>query len=347
MIAELSTSHTYIWGGDRVSPDRIRVGMLGADIAPEGPGGYYKITKIYPLEPSAIDQQSPLTLSHAGVEVGDYVLAVNGEEIKLPDNFYSAFLNLVDTEVLLTVSDKPSFKDAREVMVKTIGGEGGVRYLDWVRTNREYVEKASDGRIGYIHIPDMGTSGLIEFQRTFYPQLDKPGLLIDARYNGGGFVSELILRRLSVNLLAYGKPRKGKVYRYPDDAVNAHMAVLTNQQAGSDGDIFPRVFKLAELGPVIGMRTWGGVVGIRMDKPFIDGGMMTIPEFAWWEAGEGWTMENYGVDPDIEIENMPGDVIHGKDAQLEKGIQVLIEELRKDPKKQPDLPAYPDKSKKK
>ena len=159
-------------------------------------------------------------------------------------------------------------------------------------------------------------------------------------------MSELILRRLSVDLLAYGKPRKGKPYRYPDDAVNAHKAVLTNQQAGSDGDIFPRAFKLAKLGPVIGMRTWGGVVGIRMDKPFIDGGMMTIPEFAWWEADGGWTMENYGVDPDIEVENMPGDVIRGKDAQLEEGIAVLLEELKKDPKKQPPVPAFPDKRKK-
>jgi tricorn protease len=228
-----------------------------------------------------------------------------------------------------------------------MGGEMGVRYLDWVRSNREQVYEASDGRIGYIHIPDMSTSGLIEFQRTFYPQLDKPALLIDARYNGGGFVSDLILRRISVDLLAYGKPRKGKVYRYPDDAVNAHKVVLTNQQAGSDGDIFPRAFKLAKLGPVIGKRTWGGVVGIRSDKPFIDGGMMTIPEFAWWEADGGWTMENYGVDPDIEVENMPGDVIRGKDAQLEKGIQVLLDELKRDPKKQPDLPAFPDKRKKK
>jgi tricorn protease len=347
MIAELSTSHTYIWGGDTVSPNRIRVGMLGCDIAPEGPGGYYRIKKIFPVQPSALDRQSPLTLTHAGVEVGDYILAVNGEEIKLPTNFYSAFLNLANTEVELTVNDRPSFKDAREVIVTTLGGEMGLRYLDWVRTNREHVEEASEGRIGYIHIPDMGTSGLIEFQRTFYPQLEKPGLLIDARYNGGGFVSDLILRRISVDLLAYGKPRKGRVYRYPDDAVNAHKAVLTNQQAGSDGDIFPRAFKLAKLGPVIGKRTWGGVVGIRMDKPFVDGGMMTIPEFAWWEAEGGWTLENHGVEPDIEVENMPGDVIRGRDAQLEKGIQVLLDELKRDPKEQPNIPAFPDKSKKK
>ncbi len=193
----------------------------------------------------------------------------------------------------------------------------------------------------------MGTRGLIEFRRTFYPQIEKPGIIIDARYNGGGFVSELIIRRLSIKLLAYGKARKGKPYRYPDDAVNAHIVALCNQHAGSDGDIFPRAFKLAGLGPVIGMRTWGGVVGIRMDKPFVDGGMMTIPEFAWWEAGEGWTLENRGVQPDIEIENMPGDVLRGHDAQLEKAVEVVLEKLAEDPKQEPVLPPFPDKSKKK
>ena len=347
MIAELSTSHTYIWGGDRRSPDRVSVGLLGADIEPDGPTGYYKITKIYPPEPSSPDATSPLMLSHAGVGVGEYVIAVNGQTVKFPTNFYSMFLNLDDEEVLLTVNDKPSRQGARDVIVKTIGSDADIRYLDWVRSNRELVERASDGRIGYIHIPDMSTSGLIEFQRTFYPQVGRSGLIIDARYNGGGFVSELIIRRLSVELLAYGKPRKGRPYRYPDDAINAHLVTLCNQHAGSDGDIFPRAFKLAGLGPVIGMRTWGGVVGIRMDKPFIDGGMMSIPEFAWWEADEGWTMENYGVDPDIEIENMPTDVLRGHDTQLEKAIEVLLGMLKEDPKEQPDVPPFPDKRKKK
>ena len=345
MIAELSTSHTYIWGGDTRSPDRIRVGLLGADIAPEGPGGYYRIKKIFPPEASSPDAVSPLMLSHAGVRVGEYILAVNGQTVKLPTNFYSMFLNLDDDEVLLTVNDKPSFQGARDVVVKTVDRDDDLRYLDWVRSNRESVDKASNGRIGYIHIPDMGTRGLIEFQRTFYPQIAKPGIIVDARYNGGGFVSELIIRRLSIEPLAYGKARKGRPYRYPDDAVDAHIVTLCNQHAGSDGDIFPRAFKLAGLGPVIGMRTWGGVVGIRMDKPFVDGGMMTIPEFAWWEAEEGWTLENRGVEPDIEVENMPGDLLRGRDAQLEKAIEVVLEKLSRDPKREPDLPPFPDKSK--
>lgn len=345
MIAELSTSHTYIWGGDRRRPDRIRVGLLGAEVAPHGPSGYYRIEKIYPREASSPDDLSPLMLSHAGVRAGEYILAVNGEPVKLPTNFYSMFLNLDGDEVLLTVNDEPTLRGARDVIVKTVDDDGNLRYLDWVRSNREFVEKASDGRIGYIHIPDMGTRGLVEFRRTFYPQIAKPGIIVDARYNGGGFVSELIIRRLSIKPLAYGKARKGRPYRYPEDAVDAHMVALCNQHAGSDGDIFPRAFKLTGLGPVIGMRTWGGVVGIRMDKPFVDGGLMTIPEFSWWEADEGWTLENRGVEPDIEVENLPGDVLRGQDAQLEKAVDVVLEKLKQDPKGEPDLPPFPDKSK--
>jgi tricorn protease len=341
MIAELATSHTYIWGGDLGLPDRIPVGLLGVDVVP-APGGYYRIEKIYPPEPSTPGAESPLTLSHADVSEGEYIIAVNGETISTEDNFYSKFFNLAETEVLLTVNDRPSRNGTRDVLVETISDESGVRYLEWVRSNREYVARETDGRVGYIHIPNMGTRGLIEFWRTFYPQVQKSGLIVDARYNGGGFVSELVIERLSNKLLAYGKARKGKAYRYPEDAVDAHMVALCNQQAGSDGDIFTRAFKLADLGPVIGMRTWGGVVGIRMDKPFVDGGMMTIPEFAWWEP-EGWTLENRGAEPDIEVENMPDQVLQGRDQQLDKALEVVTERLEQDPRRMPDLPPFPDK----
>jgi tricorn protease len=346
LIAELSTSHTYIWGGDERRPDRIPVGLLGARIEADGRTGRYRLARIYPQEPSSPDAVSPLTLSHAGVKAGEYVLAVNGRPLDTSTNFYSVFLNLADDEVLLTVNDKPTLEGARDVIIKTIGDDEDLRYLDWVRSEREYVDEATGGRVGYIHIPNMSTAGLVEFSRTFYPQMEKPGLIIDARYNGGGFVSELIIERLSVDVLAYGKARKGKPYRYPEEAINAHKVALCNQQAGSDGDIFARAFKLAGLGTVIGMRTWGGVVGIRMDKPFVDGGMMTIPEFAWWESKGGWTLENWGATPDIEVENMPGDVLRGHDTQLERAVAHLNGLLEKDPKGTPELPPFPDKSKK-
>jgi tricorn protease len=345
LIAELSTSHTYIWGGDINRPSRVSVGMLGADIVADEASKRYKIARIYPQEPSSPDAYSPLTLTHAGVKEGEYILAVNGRPLDTATNFYSVFLKLGDDEVLLTVNDKPSGDGARDVIVKTIPNDSGLRYLDWVRSNRRTVDEATGGRVGYIHIPDMSTSGLIEFWRTFYPQLDKPGLIIDARYNGGGFVSELIIERISKRVLAYGKARKGKPYRYPDDGVDAHMVALCNEHAGSDGDIFTRAFNLSNLGTSMGTRTWGGVVGIRMDKPFVDGGMMTIPEFAWWEAREGWTLENWGAIPDIEVDNLPADVIRGRDTQLERAVALLNGLLDKDPKQEPTLPPFPDKRK--
>ena len=344
MIAELSTSHTYIWGGDLGGGERIGIGLLGADIEPDKASGYYKITKIYNEEASSPDTYSPLMLSHSDIKEGDYILAVNGQPLKYPDNFYAAFLDLPDDEVQLTVNDRPTETGARDILIMTMGDDGRLRYLDWVRTNRDYVDSQTDGKVGYIHLPDMGTTGLVEFQRTFYPQLLKPGLIVDARYNGGGFVSDLILRRLSVKTIAYGKARKGKPYRYPDESVDAHIVALCNQHAGSDGDIFPRAFQLAGLGPVIGMPTWGGVVGIRMDKPFVDGGMMTIPEFAWWE-NKGWTLENQGVVPDIRIDNLPADVIRGKDPQLDRAIKEVMDRLKRDPKGFPEIPPYPNKSK--
>lgn len=345
MIGELSTSHTYIWGGDMGRPDIIPVGLLGADIVAEEETGRYRIAKIFEWEPSAPKSVSPLGFSHTGIKNGDYILAVNGNEIDTSKNFYSYFLNLADQEVELTVNDRPGLVGARKVIVKTIASEGELRYLDWVRSNRKFVDEASGGRIGYIHIPDMGSRGLAEFNRTFYPQIEKPAMIIDVRYNGGGFVSELILEKIAIDVLAYGKTRRGRPYRYPEDALRAHRVVICNAHAGSDGDIFTRAFKLANLGTSIGTRTWGGVIGIRMDKPFIDGGMVTIPEFAWWEADEGWNIENWGAVPDLIVDNLPLDVMQGRDVQLEKAVAILNGLLEKKPLEQPRVPPYPDKRK--
>jgi tricorn protease len=344
LIGELSTSHTYIWGGDLKRPKSVPVGLLGADIVLEEVSGYYKISKVYPPESSSPEDVSPLSLSHAGIRAGEFILAVNGRPLKAPTNFYSVFVNLADDEVLLTVNKSPTTDGARDVVVKTISSEAEVRYLDWVRSKREYVDKATDGRCGYFHVPDMGTGGLVEFSRTFFPQMEKPALIVDGRYNAGGFVSELIIERLGRQLLALGQSRRGLVERYPMDAVYAHEVLVTNEEAGSDGDIFPRAFQLAHLGPVVGMRTWGGVVGIRSDKPFVDGGMMTIPEFAWWEASGGWTLENRGVEPDVVVDNLPGDEAAGLDRQLDKAIEIIKERLAEDQKQLPGYPPYPDKS---
>jgi tricorn protease len=226
--------------------------------------------------------------------------------------------------VVLTVNSSASRKGARDVVVTPLPSEEPLRYADWVRQNREYVAEKTGGKIGYVHIPDMGAAGLTEFDTWFYPQLDKEGMVVDARWNGGGFVSQLVIERLRRKPISFDRSRGGTVYTYPYRLLNGPFVVLTNEFAGSDGDIFPMVCQLEELAPVIGTRSWGGVVGIRGDKPLVDGGMLTEPEYAWWDPKHGWGLENRGVIPDIKVDNLPQDLARGIDAQLDRGIQEVM-----------------------
>jgi tricorn protease len=211
-----------------------------------------------------------------------------------------------------------------------------------VRRNREHVAEKTDGKIGYVHIPDMGTSGLVAFQTWFFPQLDKQGMVVDTRWNGGGFVSEVILERFRRKVLSFGLRRGGGVNTYPYRTLNGPFVVLTNEHAGSDGDIFPAAIQLEGLAPVIGTRSWGGVVGIRADKRMVDGGILTEPEFAWWDPAKGWELENRGVEPDIVVQNLPQDLARGVDAQLDRGIAEVLDLLEKQPPLEPEFgPARP------
>ncbi len=339
MIGELGTSHTYIWGGEaHDEADPISVGLLGADI--DFDGGF-RISRIINVPAFAEQLRSPLASSHLGVEEGNVILGVNGESLNFGSNVYELLQDQAGKRVLLTIADDADGVNRRNIEVETIPSESRLRYIDWVQSNRQYVADASDGAIGYLHIPDMGGQGLSVFSRYFYPQFQKHALIIDVRDNGGGFVSQMIIERLARKALAYAQPRHGMTYRYPMHALHAHMAALIDQHAGSDGDIFPTMFKKLNLGPLIGTRTWGGVVGIRSDKPFVDFGMVTQPEYAWWEAPGGWTIENYGVDPDIEVPLTPEDQINGRDPQLDRAIEYLTQQLTGDPMDMPPVPPYP------
>ncbi|HET9234365.1 MAG TPA: S41 family peptidase, partial [Candidatus Eisenbacteria bacterium] len=238
--------------------------------------------------------------------------------------FMASFANLANKEVVLTVSNRASGGTTRDVVVKTLGNENSLRYADWVRRNREYVAEKTGGKIAYIHIPDMWKNGLIQFNTWFYPQLDKEGMVVDARWNGGGAVSQMIVQRFRRKLVSFDRSRAGGLYTYPARVLNGPSVVLTNEFAGSDGDIFPMVMQMEKIAPVIGMRSWGGVVGIRGDKTLVDGGMVTQPEFAWWDPQQGWDLENRGVNPDIEIQNQPQDVARGVDAQLDRAIEEVM-----------------------
>jgi tricorn protease len=322
MIGELSTSHTYVFGGDagKEVPSRP-TGLLGADLVREGDA--FRVARIYRGAP-ADGERAPLLEPGVGIAEGDYVLAVNHRPFRDRQPFHAHLEGLAGKPVVLTVNRTPSAAGARDRVVVPLASEQGVRYADWVRRNRERVAEATGGRIGYVHIPDMMAAGMIEFNTWFYPQLDKEGMVVDVRWNGGGFVSQMILERLRRPLISLGRSRGGRIQTYPYRTLNGPFVVLTNQQAGSDGDILPAAIQLEGLAPVIGMRSWGGVVGISSLRPLVDGGILTQPESAWWDPEGGWAIENRGVEPDIVVENRPQDLARGEDPQLERAIAEVL-----------------------
>ncbi|HEX6850147.1 MAG TPA: S41 family peptidase [Candidatus Polarisedimenticolaceae bacterium] len=335
VIGELATSHTYTWGGDQgVEPRGVPTGLLGADLEREGTA--FKVARIYRGDP-ADNVRSPLDEPGVGVKEGDYLLAVNHRPFEAGLPFEAHLEALAGKRVVLTVNAKPETAGSREVVVVPMPGDGGLRYADWVRRNREYVASKTGGKIGYLHVPDMWIDGLVRFNTWFYPQLDKEGLVVDIRWNGGGAVSQMLLERLRRKVVSFDRSRGGGISTYPARVLNGPFVVLTNEFAGSDGDIFPHSVQLEKLAPVIGMRSWGGVVGIRGDKPLVDGGMVTHPEFAWWDPKNGWGLENRGVIPDIVVPNLPQELAKGVDAQLDRGIAEVLALHAKNP---PVKPAF-------
>jgi tricorn protease len=345
MIGELSNSHTYAGGGDHPDLHPVNVGLLGADFEADTAHGLYRFKKIYQGEDWDQRLRSPLTEPGVNVKAGDYLLAVNGKPLRVPENPYQLFVNTANQNVTLTVSSQPDPSTGRNIVVKPLASEFALHELDMIRTNREKVAKATDGRVGYIYLPDMEAAGLNEFVKQFFPQIRKEGLIIDVRYNGGGFVDQIIFERLRRVLAAMESARNFKSGTVPDNVFYGYMACVTNHYAASDGDFFTYFFKKYKLGPVIGERTWGGVRGIRGGMPLIDGGYITRPEFSLYGLNSQWIIENHGVEPDITVDNRPDLVVSGHDPQLEKAIQVVISEIKAHPKtlphRPPDLPAYP------
>lgn len=350
MIGELDVGHAYIGGGDLPKVSRVNIGLLGARYELDKPTGYYKITKIFEGRNWEPDTYSPLTEPGLNVKVGDYLIAIDDEELSATNHPYKALNNKAETFVKLTVNSKPSRDGARDIWVKTIKSEEKLIYLNWVEKNRRYVEKVTNGRIGYIHIPDMGfTNGLIEFVKYFYPQLNKEGLIIDDRYNGGGNVSSLIIERLRREIAIAKHARNQQIIgSTPDAVMPGPMVCIINQQSMSDGDLFPYQFKKYGLGKLIGKRTWGGVIGIRGSLPFTDGTYLMKPEFANFGPNGEWILEDVGMEPDIEIENDPDKEWSGIDQQLDKAIEVILEELKTNKKQQlpKSVPPYPNKNRK-
>jgi tricorn protease len=340
MIAELSTSHTYVGGGASLQKPHVGVGMLGADLRPDG--GYYRIAKIYPGENWQEATRSPLTEPGLRVKAGDYLIAVNGREAKSSQDVYAYLQNLTGKQVTLKINSKPSADGAWEISVKPTSSDAGPRYLEWVAANRRKVSDATGGRIGYMHVPDTGIAGIIEFDKAFNAQLDKDGIIIDERYNGGGNIPDFFTEKLKRQLLAYIAPRDTKDLPWPPQGIFGPKVMLVNELAGSGGDAFPWFFRKEKIGPIVGTRTWGGLVGIGNVQPLRDGGFVTAPGFGFWSSDNGgeWVVEQHGVDPDYVVPQRPDLVVSGHDPQLEKAIELANEGL-KAYQPTPPRPKYP------
>jgi tricorn protease len=340
MIGELSTSHTYVGGGDTPDLPKVGAGLLGADYDLDARSGRYRFTRIYRSRDWNAPVAAPLGEPGIDVREGDYLLAVNDRQVRAPQNLYAAFIGTVGRQTRITVGSGPDDPKPRSFTVTPIASEQTLRYTAWVEANRERVAQATGGRIAYIHVPDTGTGGFFEFTKQYYPQADKEGIIVDERFNSGGFVPDLMVERLARRTWSYWATRDGLPERTPQSAIDGPKCMLINQYAGSGGDAFPYFFRLVGAGPLIGKRTWGGLVGYSHLLPLVDGGIVTMPDVGVFDLAGHWVVENHGVDPDIEVDNPPDALVAGHDPQLERAIAWTLEQLGKHPVTRPPRPPY-------
>ena len=340
MQGELGTSHAYEIGGDYRRAPSYRQGYLGADLSYDSRTKAYKIEKIYQGDSWQERSSSPLSKPGIGIENGDLILAVNGQAVSKDLTVNELLLNQAGKEVNLTIKSKGK-KEKRQVTVETLRHERSLRYRDWVEANRKYVHEQSGGKVGYVHIPDMGPKGFAEFHRGYLAEVHREGLVVDVRYNGGGHVSSLLLQKLARRRVGYDVSRWGPAQPYPQESVAGPMVAVTNEFAGSDGDIFSHCFKLFELGPLVGKRTWGGVIGIWPRHRLVDGTITTQPEYSFWFVDVGYGVENYGTDPDVEVDIAPHEFHKGHDPQMDKALSIILQSVKSKPFKLPDFSERP------
>ncbi len=345
MISELAVGHAYIAGGDFAIPDRPRVALPGAVFELDEASNRYRIAAILPGHNEEERYRSPLTEIGMDIAVGDFLLAIDGREISGETSPYELLVHKAERPVELTVSGTPTMDGARQVTYQPITQERSLRYLAMQLENQARVEALSDGRVGYMHLPDMGSSGIQEFIKWYYPQLRKQGLIIDARGNGGGNVSEMVIERLRRNPIGTRFMRNSdSPGTYPGRSFHGHLACLLDEDSASDGDMFPHFFRQAGLGPLIGKRSWGGVVGITDRGTLIDGGSVFVPEFGLNDMDGNWILEGIGVVPDIEVDNDATSVLAGRDPQLERAVEEVLRAIEGEPRRLPARPEPPVKT---
>mgnify|MGYP000651635432 CR=1 FL=1 len=346
MIGELNAGHAYVNTGEKPSPEKINIGLLGARFS-RHPSGYFKIDHILDGVPWDNRLRSPLRDQNTEVNENEYIIAINGIPVTTVTDIYQLLVNTAGKKTELRINSKPDATGSRSIIVIPVAGESELYYYNWVKNNMAKVEKATNGEVGYIHIPDMSTAGLNEFVRYFYPQLNKKALIIDDRGNGGGNVSPMIIERLRRELTRGKMARNTEnPWSIPDKIVKGPVVVLINKYSASDGDLFAYAIRKHNIGTLIGTRTWGGVVGIAGSLPFVDGSALRKPEYASYAGDKSeWIIEGTGVEPDIFIDNDPFREFNGTDDQLNKAIEIIREQLKTGYRPLAPLPPAPDKSK--
>jgi len=340
MLGELTCGHVFVGGGDLPEVKPVPVGLLGADYAIEN--GRYRFARIFNGENWNPELRAPLTQPGVNVKEGEYLIAVNGREVKAPDEVYKFFEATAGRQVVIKVGPSPDGKDAREVTVVPVGNESGLRHLAWIEGNRRKVDKMSNGRLAYVYLPDTAQGGFTNFNRYYFAQVGKEGAVVDERYNGGGLIADYIIDYMRRPLMGYFAARDGADYITPVGSIYGPKVMIINEYAGSGGDMMPWLFRAAGIGPLVGKRTWGGLVGMAGAAPLMDGGFTGAPQSGFWNPNGTWDVENHGVDPDIEVENDPASVMAGHDLQLEKAVQVCLDLLSKNPPPKHKKPAYPN-----
>lgn len=345
MLGEITVGHLGVGGGDYPHADRIATGLLGADYTIEN--GRYRFSRVYNGENWNPKFRAPLTQPGVNVKEGEYLLAVDRQEVHGKDNIYKFFEAKAMKQVILTVGPNPEIQGSREVTVVPVGREAGLRHLAWIEDNRRYVDRVTNGRVAYVYMPDTFFGGYTNFNRYFYAQVGREGLIVDERFNGGGALATDIIERFKRKMMSLVATRDGEDEVQPQGAIFGPKVMLINEFAGSGGDAMPWYFKRAKIGPLVGKRTWGGLVGRAGSPSLMDGGVVTAPSSGVWSPEGKWIAENIGVIPDVEVEQDPALVRQGKDPQLDTAIMIVLDELAKNPLHKPKRPPYPDYHKKK
>jgi tricorn protease len=341
MMGELSVGHLGVFGGEQPDVKTVETGLLGADY--EIANGRYQFKRIYNGENWTPTLRAPLTQPGVNVTAGEYLLAVDGRNVAATDNVYSFFEARAGKQVRLRVGSNPNGDGARDVVVVPVATEANLRTLAWVEDNRRKVDQMTGGRVAYIYMPDTALGGYTNFNRYFFAQVNKEAAIVDERFNGGGALATDIVEMLSRKPLSRVATRDGEDEVQPQGAIYGPKVMIVNEFAGSGGDAMPWYFRRAGVGPLVGKRTWGGLVGRAGAPPLMDGGVVTSPSSAVWDPSQSkWIAENVGIEPDVEIEHDPEAVRQGKDPQLEKAVEMVMAELAKRPSGEPKRPAFPN-----